>query len=161
MDLVDLDELAKDRSRKQRVIRDLNHKVSNKIIELAIQQKADIALEDLTGVREAPNRSKLFRTFLNSWRFYQLRQFIEYKANWNEIDIFAIDPGYTSQDCSSCGARTKCKGKAYTCKKCGLKIHIDENASYNIADRGYAMRATIYKHGNRVKPDSNLALIRD
>jgi len=148
-------------NKEQRVMRDLNHKVSNKIIELAIQQKADIALEDLTGIREAPNRSKLFRTFLNSWGFYQLRQFIEYKSDWNGIDVFAIDPAYTSQDCSRCGARNKCSGKAYKCKKCGLKIHRDENASYNIADRGYAMRATIYKHGNRVKPDSNVALIRD
>ena len=45
------------------------------------------------------------------------------------------DPKYTSQDCSSCGERTKCNGKRYCCSHCHLEIYRDENASYNVAKR--------------------------
>jgi len=93
---------------------------------------------------------------LNSWGFYQLRQYIEYKCELNGVEVFAIDPRYTSQDCSGCGSRTKCSGKAYTCKACGLKIHRDENASYNIANRGITAYNSIYTSKIKRSSDSQL-----
>jgi len=142
--------------KEHRVMSDINHKVSSKILELAIQQKSDVSIEDLTGIRQAPNRSKGFKALLNSWGFYQLRQYIEYKCELNGVEVFAIDPRYTSQDCSGCGSRTKCSGKAYQCKACGLQIHRDENASYNIADRGITEYNSIYTVPIKRSSDSQL-----
>ena len=123
-------------NKEHRVMTDVNHKISAQILDRAFDDEACISIEDLTGIRKAPNKSKTFRSFLNSWGFYQLRTFIEYKAVLDGVDVFAVDPAYTSQDCSNCGNRKKVSGKKYLCSKCGLLIHRDENASYNIANRG-------------------------
>ncbi len=124
-------------NKEHRVMTDVNHKVSAQILDRAFEDEACISIEDLTGIRKAPSRGR-FKSFLNSWGFYQLRTFIEYKAALDGIDVFAIDPAYTSQDCSGCGNRKKVRGKKYSCSECGLVIHRDENASYNISKRGSA-----------------------
>ena len=54
--------------------------------------------------------------------------------NW--IKTYYINPKFTSQTCSKCKEINKCKNKKYKCAYCGLQIHRDENASYNIANKG-------------------------
>ncbi len=123
----------------QRVMSDLNHQLSHRILEIATEQSANVSIEDLKGIRQTARCNKSFRYFLNSWPFYQLRTFIEYKAIQRYgCQIIPVDPKYTSQDCSMCGFRTKCRGKRYVCGNptCRLEIHRDENSSYNIANRG-------------------------
>ena len=67
-------------------------------------------MEKLTGIRKATT-SREFRVFLHSWAFYQLRLMVEHKANLAGIETSVVDPKYTSQDCSVCGERVKCKEK--------------------------------------------------
>ena len=114
---------------------DLNHKISKKIVQFASENDSNIAMEDLSGIRSA-RCTRSFRYFLNSWSFYQLRLFVSYKSAAVGMDTVFVDPKFTSQDCSSCGARTKTKGKWYTCRHCGLEIHRDKNAAFNISKRG-------------------------
>jgi len=60
-----------------------NHVISKHLVKHAKDHNQTIALEDLTGIRERTNqlpRSKTERRRSNSWAFYQLRQFIQYKA---------------------------------------------------------------------------------
>lgn len=123
-------------NKEQRVMNDLNHKLSKQILQFALKRKGNIAMEDLTGIRKTRS-SKAFRYFLNSWQFYKLRLFVTYKANAIGIKTVFVDPSFTSQDCSSCGERTKTKGKWYKCSHCGLEIHRDKNASFNISNRGF------------------------
>lgn len=123
-------------NKEHRVMNDLNHKIAKKIIELAIKNKANIAFEKLSDIRTGAKVSKGFRYFLNSWQFYTLQCFVEYKAKMEGVKVVYIDPKYTSQICSSCSEINKCKSKKYICGKCGLHIHRDTNASYNIAVRG-------------------------
>ena len=123
-------------NKEQRVMRNLNHQLSREIIDIAKKEKSKIVIEDLKGIRQTARTNKSFRWFLHSWAFYQLRMFLEYKTKLEGLEVVAVDPKYTSQNCSSCGERTKCNGKRYVCSHCGLKIHRDENASYNIANRG-------------------------
>lgn len=121
-------------NKEYRVMNDINQKVSCGIINSAVKQNANIAIEDLKGIRSTKT-SKKFGALLHSWAFYRLRLCLQYKCDNANIKLIPVDPKYTSQDCSECGARTKANGKLYKCKECGLEIHRDENASYNIANR--------------------------
>jgi len=122
-------------NKEQRVMNNLNHRLTHQILEIAKSQQANIKIEDLTGIRSA-QCNKGFKYFLHSWQFFRMRTFLEYKARIRYSCIVgAINPKYTSQDCSNCGHRNKCNGKHYVCKNCGLKIHRDVNASFNIANR--------------------------
>ncbi|RHW66437.1 hypothetical protein DZC34_02565 [Clostridium botulinum] len=40
---------------------------------------------------------------LRNWSYYQLQNFIEYKAERVGIKVKYIDPYHTSQTCSECG----------------------------------------------------------
>jgi transposase len=83
-------------------------------------------------------KSGNFKYFLNSWQFYTLRMFITYKAEYKyqSMQVVAINPAYTSQNCSRCHSRNKTMTKDYKCSNCNLKEHRDINAAKNIAQRG-------------------------
>jgi putative transposase len=79
-----------------------NHVISKTIIKQALASNAIVAIEDLTGIRDRTNqmpRSKTERRRSNSWAFYQLRQFLEYKGIGAGVEVIAINPRYTSQAC--------------------------------------------------------------
>jgi putative transposase len=102
----------------------VNHTISRRIVKQAVQTNSVIAIEDLTGIRERTNqqpRNKTERRRSNSWAFYQLRTFLEYKALRYGAKIVVIPPQYTSQTCHEClhiGIRT---GKKFACINCGYK----------------------------------------
>lgn len=73
--------LKKIKNTESRIIRDLNHKISKKIVSEAVQNNSGIVLEELKGIRKTAKTSKKFRYALNSWSFYQLKMFIRYKAS--------------------------------------------------------------------------------
>jgi putative transposase len=52
--------------------------------------------------------------------------------------VIAVDPAYTSQACSGCGALVA-KGLSvrwHECPQCGMSLHRDKNAASNIQARG-------------------------
>ena len=121
------------KNRERRIEKDLNHKVSGKIVQEAKQNGMGIKLEYLQGIRNA-NSSKNFRYSLNSWSFYQLEQMIEYKARLLGVPVVYVDPYHTSKECSRCGQIGNRWGKSFKCQ-CGHVDHADANASFNIALR--------------------------
>ena len=118
--------------KEKRFRSDINHQISKDIIN-SIPSGSTIVLEDLKGIRKNKLR-KAQRTMLNNWSFFQLEQFITYKAMANGIDVLHIDAKYTSQTCSKCSFRSKNNRKQhnFNCKSCGFKINSDLNASRNI-----------------------------
>jgi putative transposase len=114
----------------------LNHCISAEIINEAKVLNAVVAIEDLTGIRERINqqpRNKTERRRSNSWAFYQLRQFLEYKGIRDGISVVKVNPRYTSQTCHQClhiGLRTD---KKFGCTNCGWHGDADFNGAMMIS----------------------------
>jgi putative transposase len=123
------------KDKESRVVRDLNHKVSKELVAMAVQQNAALVFEDLAGIRNTNKQNRSFRYSLHSWSFYQLQNFVEYKAKLLGVPVLYVNPSYTSQDCSMCGARGHRIGKQFVCPVCGHVNHADVNAAFNIALR--------------------------
>jgi len=123
--------------KEQRWMTDLNHKISRQLINLAVQEQVGtIIMENLENIRKTAKSLNRADRNLHSWTFYQLQQFIEYKAELAGIKVEYINPKYTSQGCSKCAKVKKSNRKAnlYSCE-CGNHIHADLNASRNIANK--------------------------
>jgi putative transposase len=125
--------VKKIKNREQRIVKDLNHKISRFIVNKAVENKAEIRLEDLKGIRKTTKGRKSFRYALNSWSYYQLGQFIQYKALLAGIPLSFIEPAYTSKCCSKCGHIGERNGKYFKCNDCLHVEHADVNAAFNIA----------------------------
>jgi len=124
-------------SGKERRFRaDINHIISKQIIH-DLNPGDTIVLEELTGIRNKKLRKEQ-RCLLNNWSFFQLEQFLIYKAMPKGIAIKYIDARYTSQRCSSCSyiCSSNRKNQAdFCCKSCGFKLNADLNASRNICNK--------------------------
>ncbi|WP_326779129.1 RNA-guided endonuclease InsQ/TnpB family protein [Streptomyces sp. NBC_01445] len=120
--------------------KDINHKISKRIVAEAERTGRGIALETLTGIRERARLRKPQRTTLHSWPFAQLGSFIAYKAKRAGVPVVHVDPAYTSQECSQCHHTARANRPAqarFACRVCGFVEHADHNASHNIRQRGW------------------------
>jgi len=59
--------------RERRHMRAINHRISKQLVETAATSHRQIALEDLTGIRQRTRVRKPQRSQHHSWAFYQLR----------------------------------------------------------------------------------------
>lgn len=128
--------LRKISRKEERFVTNVNHCISKEIAAMPFEV---LAIEDLTGIRvQSRTKGIEFTRKLNNWSFYQLEQFLRYKADALGKYVISIDPRYTSQKCSVCGHIYKGnrKGTSFHCVKCGFQIHADLNAARNIADIG-------------------------
>lgn len=136
--------------REKNIVRDLNHKISRKIVDIALYNGCGIKLENLKGIRKLnsktnstgkgkSNQNKAEKLTcsneysLNNWSFHQLQQFIEYKARLQGVEVVYIDPYATSKKCSRCGHTGNRHSKRFECPSCGHVDHADANAAFNIA----------------------------
>jgi len=125
----------------------MNHQISRAVVDFAERNHAGIIqVEDLSGLDDY-----LSGTFLGErWRYYQLQQYIEYKAEQCGIGFRKVNPRYTSRRCSKCGyinngftrkSRDSNKEKGgktvkFECPECGHKSDPDYNAAKNLTVLG-------------------------
>jgi IS605 OrfB family transposase len=129
--------LARLSGREQRFQRKTNHEISKALIQTATATLSALALEDLTGIRERTNeqpRRKDERRRGNSWAFFQLRQFVAYKAALAGIVMYLVPPAYTSQMCHRCLHIGSRQGKRFACTNPACSWHgdADLNGAKNI-----------------------------
>jgi len=112
-----------------------NHIISKEIVGKAKDTQSRISLEDLKGIRERTTVKKSQRYRHNSWSFYQLKNFIEYKAKLSGVPTIVINPAYTSQQCPECGYihKDNRNRSKFKCGKCDFVGHADHTAAINIA----------------------------
>jgi IS605 OrfB family transposase len=122
--------------KQARMMENVNHVISKKIVETAKAANIAIALEDLTGIRERAAKGKRLRKMLGCWAFYDLRTKIAYKAKQAGIPVVFVDPAYTSKSCSVCGEIGSRRKHKFVCKSCGNLIDADHNGAVNISRRG-------------------------
>ena len=74
---------------------------------------------------------------INDASWYQFRVWLEYFAKVFEKITVAVNPSYTSQECSSCCeiVNKTLSTRTHVCK-CGRVMDRDENAARNILSRG-------------------------
>ena len=127
--------------RENRWMTDVNHCLSKTLVREYGQDTAFV-LEDLTGVsfeKSNLSKNKEWNHNLTSWAFYQLEQFLDYKARDNKSRIVIVSGMYTSQRCPKCG---KIRGEnrnhtihLYSCS-CGYHSNDDRSAAMNIYELG-------------------------
>ena len=95
-----------------------------------------IAVEDLVVNRMTHNHCLAKSLHDAAWS--QFADLIAYKAAWAGRRFVAVNPAYTSQDCSQCGHRQvlALSDRTYTCPCCGVVLDRDFNASLNILRLG-------------------------
>ncbi len=141
-----LKKIAKKQSRFQK---DTNHCISKQIVSIAKGTERAIVLEDLSGIRSRQKVRRADKQRFGNWAFYQLDNFIDYKAKIAGVPVIHIDPRNTSRTCSVCGFVSKSNRKSqsvFSCKSCGITLNADFNGAINIASKGNPINLPIAVH---------------
>ena len=151
--------LAKISSKANRFQRNSNHCLSKQIVA-SLPEGSTIVLEDLTGIRDNCKQRKKQRLDFHRWSFYQLEQFLTYKAAAKRIAVVHVDARYTSQKCSCCGhieRGNRVSQSGFKCKQCGFQLNADLNGSRNIRSN----HLDAISHLSRADVNQPIALQRD
>jgi putative transposase len=96
-----------------------------------------VAIEDLSVNRMV--HTHCLAKSIHDAVWSQFASQLAYKAAWAGRKVVAVNPAYTSQDCSRCGHRKTdltLADRTYTCSCCGVVLDRDLNASLNILGVG-------------------------
>jgi putative transposase len=106
-----------------------------KLARCVVQSNDLIAYEDLRIKNMVKNHC--LAKSINDASWYQFRVWVEYFGKVFKRVTVAVNPQYTSQECSSCGeiVRKTLSTRTHVCR-CGCVMDRDENAARNILSRG-------------------------
>lgn len=134
--------LLKKRHRKgTRFVTDTNHKIAYRIVREAERTGQGIDMETLHGIRDRIRARRPQRRTTQSWSYFQLQQFVTYKATLAGVPAVLVDPRNTSRRCPMCHYADKRYRRSrdwFCCHVFGLAGPADLIASVNIAFLGSA-----------------------
>lgn len=136
--------------RENRWMSDVNHRMSKTLVQ-KYGTGTLYVLEDLKDVSfdegNLQSRSADGKRQLRSWSFYQLEQFLTYKAKAAGSGVIKVAADYTSQRCPKCGRIFKENRHhdthEYICDTCGYRSNDDRIGAMNIH-----MLGTMYVSGD-------------
>ena len=126
--------LKKISGRERRFKAWVNHNISKQIVTNC--NAGIIVMENIKGIRKV-RKGKRFNFWLNGWSFYQLQNFITYKAVREGIKVIKVNPYHTSQICSKCG-QIGSRSKGFFSCHCGYSLNADLNGAINIASKHHS-----------------------
>ena len=134
-------------------IKDCNHKITNELVKFVKNNNiSKVVIGDIRGIEKNTHKKKNTGTKhngrLSKWNYGEHIRQIKYKLGSIGVDVELIDESYTSQTCSCCGKRNKCKTRNYKCT-CGYTCHRDIHGARNILNKYIYGR--IYTKG--IKPE--------
>ena len=126
--------------KENRWMTDVNHQLSKTLVD-HYGKNSLFVLEDLTDVSfEKTTSNKEQVRDLHSWAFYQLEQFLTYKAHLNGSQVINVSAQYTSQHCPKCGQIKKENRNhhlhEYYCDACGFRTNDDRIGAMNLQELG-------------------------
>jgi putative transposase len=133
--------LAKAHLKVQRQREDFARKAAN-----ALVSSHDVIAYEHLQIRNMVKNHTLAKSIHDAAWGHFLRWVKSY-AVMHGIEVVAVPPQYTSQDCSGCGERVQktLSTRTHGCLKCGLILDRDENAALNIL--GKAVDGTLGHRG--------------
>jgi len=112
------------------------HNISKRIVEIAKENNAMIALENLKGLRPVKGKnSKKNNRRIGNWVRGKIVKYTIYKANWEGIKVKLVNAKNTSKKCHLCGSQGLRAGANFFCEHCKRTYNADFNASVNIGIR--------------------------
>lgn len=136
-----------ERRKRRQIVRRAHERIANRRSNFAHQASRRvvnrfdvIAVEDLSVHRMVHNHCLAKSIHDAAWS--QFATFLSYKAACAGRAFVAVNPAYTSQDCSGCGHRQKktLAERVHVCLCCGLTLDRDHNAARNILRLGRQSR---------------------
>lgn len=118
--------------------RNENHRIANKLVQLAKDTGRGIGLEDLKHIRDRTTVRAKDRARHSGWAFAQLQTFVAYKSKLAGVPVVFVDARNTSRTCYVCGHCEKGNRRSQTkfaCLHCGYSDNADLNAARNVRDR--------------------------
>lgn len=132
-----------ERRKRRRIVARVHERIANRRSDFAHQESRKVvnrfdvvAVEDLSVNQMVHNHCLAKSIHDAAWS--QFATFLSYKAAWAGREFVAVNPAYTSQDCSGCGHREKktLSQRLHQCPCCGLTLDRDHNAALNIKRLG-------------------------
>lgn len=122
-------------------IRFKRHDFAHQLARRLVNHYGLISVEDLTINGMVHNHCLSKSIHDAAWS--QFRQCLSYKAEEAGRTMVAVNPAYTSQDCSQCGHRHRktLSERVHVCPCCSVVMDRDENAARNILRLGLQSQA--------------------
>ncbi len=131
--------LKKLESKERRTVTHINHIISKQLVQLAKDYGCGIRLEDLSNIRKTAKQKKKNKSDAGQnrdfWGYYQLENFIFYKAQLHGIPLEKVPAPYTSKSCCKCGSINNRNKHNYRCKRCNAR-HTQTGGQVKISVNG-------------------------
>jgi putative transposase len=127
--------LKRMKTREKKEFRAALHKIARQIVNFADAACAGIKFEKLFSFKYLNyfQAEDSYEFSFENGSFVTLLHLVEKRALNRGIPVLYVNPANTSKRCSRCGGYGKRVRKRFECPQCGLVIHADVNAAFNIA----------------------------
>ena len=117
-----------------------------KLAQRVIQSSDLVAIENLQ-VRNMLKNHCLAKSISDA-AWTKFREWLEYFGKILGVRVIAVNPKYTSQDCSNCGTRVvkTLSTRTHKCPHCGFIVDRDENAAINVLEEALRELASTLGH---------------
>ncbi len=107
-----------------------------KLAQRVIQSNDLVAIENLK-IRNMVKNHHLAKSISDA-AWYRFREWLEYFGSVYGVPVIAVEPKYTSQNCSNCGEKVvkTLSTRTHVCTNCNYIADRDENAAINILKSG-------------------------